>query len=224
MSLHVIRASRDHRRRLGVTGDNWDPGNEGLSIWAAYEPDLAATFAASLLDQSGNANDAGDPGGVNTPDWATGAADGWIFNAAASEYLTTTFVPAQDQSQSMIIKFSNYSGGGYLVGSRFGAARNFELRADAGNVYYWNGSLQAVAPTIASGTLAIAGTQGYRNGAAEGAAIGAYAGPNVFGVYIACENSSGAAQNHATAKIQRLYIYDVILTAGQIAAIHAAIA
>ena len=82
MSLHVIKASLDHRRRLLVptaaSPGSWDPDNEGLDIWAAYEPDGAGSFAGSLQDQSDQNNDASDPGGLNTPTWA--AVTGWTFD------------------------------------------------------------------------------------------------------------------------------------------------
>jgi hypothetical protein len=228
---HVIKASRDHRRRLGLYGaataaaDWWDPDKESLSVWAAYAPKGAASLAASYTDLSGNSHDAGV--GV-APTWD--AVDGWLFNGS-TQYLTTTFVPQNDQSQSMIVQFTNVTQSleRMLAGCRTAAVTDrFYLSPYwplmGISVLYGNGEYINIAPGMTQGNLAVAGNQGYRNGSADGAAIGAFGAPPTYTVWIGCMNQSNDPQGYLLGYIQALAIYDTALTAGQVLAIATAMA
>ena len=97
------------RRRHKISPTNWDPNALGLSIWAAYEPKGAASLAASYVDLSGNGNDA-------APGVAPTLSSGWVFNGG-TQYLTTTFAPANDQNQAVFVQYADViQGNRYLLG------------------------------------------------------------------------------------------------------------
>jgi len=137
---------------------------------AAYQPQGAASFAASLLDLTGNGNHAVDPGGAATPAWD--AVNGW--KGASGDYLTTGLIPASDHSWSVIVCFSGAAPGAYVLGgdTTIGGRMGILLRPDnaAGQVMYVHGTTLTplyAAPALSGGILAIAGTTCYRNGVAE---------------------------------------------------------
>lgn len=204
--------------RVGIAqlgaADWWDPDGEGLCVWAAYQPKGALSFAASLIDLSGNGNDAGDPGGAATPGWNT--VNGWTFDGLA-DYLTTTFVPQNDQSQSVLVQYTNVTNAGDVCGCRTTVPAQFRIIPDStGTVRYQNGAASvAVAPQLAAGNLGIAGNQGYRNGAADGGALAAWGGASTFALYIGARNRAGAADAFCAAYVTAIAIYDCVLTAGQ---------
>jgi hypothetical protein len=196
----------------------WDPNGEGLSVWAAYEPKGAASLAASYTDMSGNGNDAGV--GV-APTWDT--TNGWKFNGS-TQYLTTAFAAQNDQSQSILIQYTNWSSttsNDYLAGSQDGSNRWFGVFGHSGNdvISYVNGQVVSVAPFLPAGNLGVAGSQGYRNGAAEGGAMGAWGGAAGSAVYIGCRNNSSTPDLFSAHYCQALAIYDSVLTAPQMLAI-----
>ena len=220
LALGTMGAVRVMAGKPSAGGDWWDPLGEGLCVVAAYQAKGAASLAASYTDLSGSGHDAGV--GV-APTW--GSSDGWIFNGS-TQYLTTTFVPAEDHSQSIIVQFSSAVGdAGYLVGSDQAANREFGILPLylGTQVRYWNGNDTPVAPKLAAGNLAVAGAQGYRSGSAEGGAIPAWAGASSMPLYIGCNNNAGAGEFLAV-KIQALAIYDSTLTSDQVAAVAAAMA
>jgi len=207
--------------RAEAGADWWDPNGDGLCIWAAYQPKGAANQAASYTDLSGNGNNAGV--GV-APTWD--AVNGWVFNGA-NQYLTTTFVPQNDQSQSVIVQFTGAAAQGCLAGmydlGTNSAFRVYGVWVVAATLRYANGVSINVAPPLAAGNLGVAGNAGYRNGVADGGAIGAWAGPTVVPLYIGCVNQGGPT-HYFDGEIQALAIYDCTLTAPQMAAVAAAMA
>ena len=203
----------------------WDPNDEGLCIWSVYQPVGAASFAASLVDLSGNGNNAGDPGGAATPGWT--AANGWDFDGIA-DYLTTTFVPQNDQSQSMLVQHTNaVPSNGYVFGQTDGGVDYYSLRPERfGSVRYRNGAAEtAVVPGLASGNLGIAGNRGYRNGIAEGAALVAYGGgAPVASCAIGALNNGGVIGSFDNVEVRAIVLYNCILTAPQMLTVMTAMA
>lgn len=205
----------------------WDPNDDGLCVWSAYQPKGVANFAASLVDLTGNGNNAGDPGGASTPPWD--AVNGWKFDGLA-DYLTTTFLPQNDQTQTMIIQFTNASLAQttYLAGSRATVASvdRFYLTNSfptlGNSVLYGNGGLTQTLPSMTAGNLCVAGNQGYRNGAVDGGAIGAYGIAPMFVVYIGQLNLGGIPSIGKAYYCQAFALYDCTLTAPQVAAVAAA--
>jgi len=211
------------RPRGGAAMAWWDPDGDGLSVWAAYQAKGAASYAESLTDLSGNGNDAST--GVQ-PGWD--AANGWKFNGS-THYLTTTFVPQNDQSQTALIQFTTLTNTGVIFGiiSDASAADRMQLRpSDGFNVVYRNGNAnKQVAPNIATGNLCIAGSQGYRNGAADGGAIAGWAGGAPSrALWIGVSNNGAGGTLFCAAYVQAFALYDETLTAGQVAAVAAAMA
>jgi hypothetical protein len=197
--------------------DWWDPNVEGLCIWAAYQPKGALNFAASLVDLSGTGNDAIDPGGANTPGWD--AVNGWTFDGIA-QYLVTTFVPDNDQSQSVLVQFTDVTNTFWALGQFDAANRSFAICPNRPNVRYDNGTARTVVPSLLAGNLGIAGDQGYRNGVADGAVMAGWGGAAVLPVTIGAR--SGVA--YGALYIQSLALYTCVLTAPQMLAVETAMA
>ena len=203
----------------------WDPGDEGLCVWAAYQAKGAASLLASYTDLSGNGNDC-FPGVA--PAWDP--VNGWKFNGL-TQYLETTFVPQNDQTQSMLVQFTNWSLGGSgnwpaLIGCYHAGGRYFSLLARGGGAsteYFANGQFSSKAPAITAGNLGLAGNQGYENGGAVGGAIGPYGGAMTRVPYIGAENR-GAPIWFAQVYEQAVAIYDCTLTAPQVLAVATAMA
>lgn len=192
----------------------------GFTPWAAYQPKGATNFAASLLDLTGNGNHASDPGGANTPTWDP--VNGWKFDGI-QQYLVTTFVPRVDQSQSMLVQFTNLTGPGGLAGSLTGAGQFYYLYWSGVNRTYANGNFRIFgAPTVA-GNMAIAGPQGYFDGAVNDGLCGAVANP-APAVYIGALNDGGVAAFFCPVYVQAVAVYDSTLTAPPVAVQAAAMA
>ena len=134
----------------------WDPAGEGLCVWSAYQPKGAASYAASKVDLSGNGNDCVDGGAFPTWD----VVNGWIFDNAATDILNTAFVPASDQSQSVLVQFTvGDAAQRAICGESDTGAKDFWIHPDGnfGAVTYANGGGISVAPKLANGNLGIAG-------------------------------------------------------------------
>lgn len=203
----------------------WDPAGAGLCVWGAWQAKGVADFATSLVDLSGNGNNLVDPGGAGTPGW--NAINGWIFDGIAN-YLTTTFVPQNDGSQSMLIQFSNIPAPAatQICGADNGANRRFAIspyRAGT-NVLYMQGGITTIAPGLTAGNFGIGGQQGYRNGVADGAAIGAWAGASVNVVGVGAWIAGGGAATFQNCNVQAFVIYDCSLIAPQMLAVATAMA
>lgn len=206
---------------MGGAPDWWDPNGDGLCIWGAWQAKGAASLAASYNDLSGNGNNVA-PGVV--PGW--NAVQGWIF--AGAQWLDTSFVPQNDQTQSILVQFANaIAATGIVVGMRNAGGSRFEIIpyfAGVPSVNYGNGAGANVVPPLQTGNLGIAGNRGYRNGVAEGAALGAWIGAPTFSVYIGARNNNGVVAFPITSDVYAVAIYDCTLTAPQVAAVAAAMA
>ena len=216
-----------HAGRPGAAAaDWWDPNGDGLCIWAAYQPKGAANLAASYVDLSGNGNNAGV--GV-APTWD--AVNGWKFDGA-TQYLTTTFVPANDQSQTALMQFTTWQVAD--AKSPFGvfdpATDLFAVtRSNAATRLYYRHGNAAQAGTVLgagnwAGNVGIAGNMGYLDGAADCAALAGYTGAPTRTVYIGAINNLGAAARFTPLYVQAFALYDCTLSGAQVAAVAAAMA
>ena len=195
-------------------------GISAANCYCAYQPKGAASLAASYS----NLNDPGtNNAGVGVaPTWD--AVNGWIFNGS-TQYLTTTFVPANDQSQMMVVQFSNVTGDGYICGVYNATGIAFSIGPSrTGQRWYRNGETSNPGANVLSGNMCVAGAQGYLNGAADGGWMGPWRAPTLGTVWIGCMNQSGVVFLPLAAYIQALAIYDTTLTAPQVAAVSAAMA
>ncbi len=190
---------------------------------AAYQPKGAADLAASKINLAHpGTNDAA--AGTN-PSFAT--ATGWTFLTASSQYLTTGITPLS--GYSMIVAFDGVIAndtGNCLVGALDGNGSNrFYLLAGRTNgaftgTVYGIGGIANTA-SVLSGTLAIAGQNGYKNGSID-TAVSTGTFP-IIAINIGRTGYSGFYA-YASATIQAMSIYSVTITAPQILALSTAMA
>lgn len=191
---------------------------------AAYLPKGAANLAASYtnLVTPGTYNAA--PG--TAPDWD--ATNGWKFSL--TQYLLTGITPISNQNWSMIARFTNRTTG---INDRAIAGTYFNGGSFPGFVLwfgnpstkrtYWNGSNVVVTASDTSGVMAVAGNQGYWNGIADGAAIGANSA-TLYNLTIgAAMRQSSSVQNFLAVYIQAFAVYNAPLSSTNIATLTTAI-
>jgi len=205
----------------------WSPTDwwtvSGKTVYCAYQAKGAPSLALSYTNL---ANPGTNNAGVGVaPGWTTGA--GWQFSG--SQHLTTTFIPALDQSQTVLVQYTNFnlslymlligswtgsgSYGRYWLGPAWGAASAID-----------NGGELFAGTVSAAGNIGFAGNAGYKNGSAVDGSIIAGIVTSTYPMWIGCMNHNGAAENHITAYITALVIYSDTLTAGEVATVSAAMA
>lgn len=212
--------------------DWWDPAGVGLSAIAAWRAVAStgspwaggpASYAASLVDLTGNGHDLTEGNGA-VP-WTQ--ANGWGFVDTDAKYLDTGLAPATDQSWSMFVQYAGYpqSGGAdYLAGFYAAADRMFGcyLNSSSSSRSYGNGGIAGGAPNPVAGNMAVVGDDGYFDGVSESLSLGAWGGA-AGSVYIGARNYTGT-KAHITANIKALVFFDddPAAVAAQAAAIDAA--
>ena len=192
---------------------------------AAYQPKGAADFATSKI----NLNSPGTHNltdGAAAPTWAS--ATGWSFVTASSQYLVSDITPP-DGTYSYIIQYSNASSNpGRLFGMLAVTAGQLYIQPNQGgvNVQYQNGSgaANSAAGTQPTGNAAIANLACYRNGVADGSiGSGAYSGA-MRAIWIGGQNNGGTGASFITGDILSFAVYNITLSAAQVAAVAAAMA
>lgn len=209
MISSVLAARRQIGGPLAVGGggaSDWFRAGGAPMPWAAYQAKGAASLVASYLDLSGNGNDATP---VVAPTW--NATDGQIYNGV-DQYLDTGFVPSTDQTQVMLLQFTNGPAafGPYLCGSNGNSASRtyFALQvATSGNCRAGNGEIAVITTTFTSGNFGVGGNRGYVNGVATGGTLSTWLAPGTA-VYIGCRNNNGVAAGFAAYRLQAFVIYD----------------
>lgn len=190
----------------------------GKTCVAAYQPKGAASLAASYsnLAQPGTYDAA--PGVA--PTWAS--ATGWTFNGT-NQYLATG-ITAISNTWTMLVQFSGGSSSGdrCLVGGYNGSGTaDFSLwQITAGKSYYNNNQLLASANYITTGNLALAGKAAYKDGVADGTITGGAVSSAVINI----GRAAGINLYYYAGSIQAIAIYSATLTAGEVAAVSAAMA
>lgn len=184
---------------------------------AAYQAKAAASLLASYTNLAHpGTNNAGL--GV-APTWD--ATTGWTFNGT-TQFLTTGLVPAS--GWSMVVRYSNASitVDNLTIAGTFKAGSRFEVCARSSNtVVYASGNFLQVTPKLQTGILGIAGQQGYRNGVADGAAIGAWTTSGPPPILI---GDRGGAASKFSGNIQALAFYNAVLSPAQMLAVTTAMA
>jgi len=82
----------------------------GKTCVAAYQPKGAADIAASYVNLASPGTYNAAPG--TAPTWD--ATSGWIFNGS-TQYLTTGVIPTVFNTWTVIVRFSNVSGGATTI-------------------------------------------------------------------------------------------------------------
>lgn len=229
MSLHAGTRRTLLSTQAPVAGGWWLSGGiAAANCLAAYTPKGAASLAASYDNNAAPGN--GLPDG--TYDAGLGvaptfnAAIGWTFNGT-TQYLTTGIVPASGYSC-----FARFANGNVtdrirqVFGVDDGAGKRFGIRnyqTGVNKAIYHNGGQVISANNYASGVIGIAGAQGYYNGATDSAAISAWVGVTALACYVAAANSGGIT-NFFGGDIIALALYNVTLSAPQVAALSVAMA
>jgi len=180
---------------------------------AAYQPLGAKSLRDSYTNLANPGTYDAAPGVAPTFNTATG----WTFNGS-DQYLETS-ITAQI-TWSAFVRFSNVTSSGYqyLFGYYITGVHEFAIfPATSGGVYYSNGAAITVLPALTSGVLGFAGKTAYRNGNVDGS-IGAGGWANDTTVKI----GGGQATRYIAGKIQAFALYDITLTAPQVAAVSTA--
>jgi hypothetical protein len=180
----------------------------------AYQAEGAATLAASYTNLKNPGTNDINP--LVAPTWD--AVNGWLGDGATTK-MDTGITPTNNQTWSAIVKFS-----GATVDSQFafgsqGAGPLWGIQPR--RVGYWGCDGLIVAPTLSSGIVGFAGTTAYRNGVAEAGAIGNVAGV-LPTIYVCARHQGTDPVAGFTGNVQALAIYNTTLSAGQMAAIRAA--
>jgi hypothetical protein len=184
---------------------------------AAYQPKGAADLASSYVNLANPGTYDAAPGVAPTFD----AATGWTCNGT-TQYLTTGVVPANDQTWSMVVRFSEGTNTGVIAGVSAGGTQRFRIyrHYTANKTGYANGvDIAGTLADVPAGVMAVAGSVGYLNGVVDKTGLTAWGGASVSGITIG--TSAGL---FFAGKIQAIAIYSSVLTADQVAAVSAAMA
>lgn len=198
----------------------------GKTCVAAYQAKGAASLAASYINLANPGTYDAAPGVAPTWD----AATGWTFNGT-TQYLDTAVVPAN--GFSALARFSNRGNLGPMWGTAdFDDGTRFGCAAESGNES-WNVQTYLAGRAyqnwgygqhLVAGTIAVAGQYGYVNGAVSGTEIPGWTAPATQPIWI-CRGGNGVwATQYGMYYIQAVAIYSATLTAGEVAAVSAAMA
>lgn len=185
---------------------------------AAYEPKGAADLAASYINLANPGTYTVAPG--VSPTFNT--SDGWTFNGS-TQYLLAA--PVANDVYSVLVKFSNLTIGTNkcLVGAYHDLANSatFAIQCnDATNFGYFNGGIVSTitSANATSGIHAIAGKSVYKNNNTLAATIAAGTQTTALTLAIgALYYRNTTPVSFAAVKIQAIYLYNKILSSGEIA-------
>ena len=185
---------------------------------AAYQPINSASLAASYINIHNPGTYNATPGVA--PTW--NAIDGWIGNG--TQWLDTGILIGN--GYSVIMRFSNMTSNTRMLFGSTGTGNNFFIIPSTGlAVGYRNGALPRidVVPGLLSGSLCIAGQQGYRNGVADGGLLNAPTGTWTNTIALLARKSGVATvDNIITAYIQAVAIYNTTITPAEVLAVYTA--
>ncbi len=190
----------------------------GATVVAAYQPKGAASLAASYVNLANPGTFDAAPG--TAPTWASGT--GWTFNGT-TQYLTTGVIPTNDQTWSLLIRFTSQTGNGVAIAfSRTGGGGiDFGFYVPASGVsfsYYSGNSYDETAGGRTSGVAGIAGATAYFNGSSI-AAIPPNSGTATNGLYLGAANLDGTPGLYAGVIIQAVVVYSTTLSGGDLASL-----
>lgn len=182
----------------------------------AYQAIGAASQAASYVNLA-NPGTNNLTAGADPPTWS--AATGWNwFAAAGNRWLDTGLVPGV--GWSMLIQYTDWANSGFgneIMGCLDGGGKLFFLAIDAISISYNLGNRQIDrAPGLAVGNVGIVGDFGYRNGTADGAALGSTWGAITTPIHIGQISSRAGC---VTANVRAVAIYNATLTPAQALAV-----
>ena len=194
-------------------GTWWDLNGTITSCLSAFQPKGAASYAASLLDLSGNGYDAVE--GVSRDPSKWDSTNGW---QCYSHEGNTTFRTSHKGAAGMtgIARFSN-ANGSYV----FAISDRWEVDPSGTGITYRNSSAVTVSPALTSGIVALTNSKGYRNGTLDTDGIGNQTDLGKF--YIGIGGRETYSFNFL-GYIQAIAFYSTTLTSTQIADLTTAMA
>lgn len=199
----------------------WSPADwwtvAGQTCVAAYQPKGATDLAASYVNLANPGTNNAAPGTAPTFDTATG----WTFTRASSQYLTTGILPTNNQTWSIIVRFSGLTLTNYVAlvhcydttQAQFGL-----LQGASGSALYYRNGGQLLKTVATSGVLCVAGNVGYKDGTAETGTIGVPSGNITKALTIGASNEASVT-HFLAGDIQALAIYSTTLSASDVAAL-----
>lgn len=198
----------------------------GKTCVAAYQPKGAADIAASYVNLANPGTYDAAPGVEPTFDTATG----WTFDGV-NDVLKTGITPANNQTWSVLVRFSNVAATGYqyVAGIHINDTTCFGIQwrnLNTSYTYRNGGTSATVASGPTAGVVAVVGANGYLDGVdvadidPGGGASFAFA---TIGLGAAYANVSLAVR-FLPCKIQAAVIYSDTLSAAQVATVSAAMA
>jgi hypothetical protein len=214
-------------RPAAAAEDNWWEEGGATGCVAAYQPKGAASLAASYTNLANPGTYDAAPG--TAPSWSSG--NGWEFDSASSQYLTTGVNPTI--SYSMLIRFSNRSTTGYICGRRSGSGSNeFGILPMGGSSERFcrlgNKIAYVASGGITSGVYGFSGNtelMAYLDGSADVAFSGTPAA--LWGTYpvpIAALSTNGTISGYQTVYVQAFAIWDNALDSTAMVAVSDAMA
>ena len=188
-------------------------GVSANSVLSAFQPIGAANYAASLLDLSGNGNNAIEGASRDPSKWD--AANGWeMYSTTNGTTLQTSHKGAVGMTG--IARFSN-AGGAFV----FGVSDRWTIDPSGTGVTYYNNGQKIISPGMTNGVVALTANKGYRNGALDTNELGNRT--DLGNHYIGIGSRDGFSFNFL-GYIQAIAFYNTTLTSDQVAAISAAMA
>ena len=206
-TLDILRI----QQRAGGGGasefDWWQIGDN--VVVAAYQPLGAADLADSYINLANPGTFDAAPGVA--PTWAAGT--GW--QGDATRHLTTGIIP--DDGWSALVRFSESDGNENFFGMLTSVDTRFYISHVTDDVIYGQQKFIQVAGANAEGFHAIAGQQGYKDGAPHGDAIGTAAGTYSHEIYLMATNNAGALLGRMHGNLQAVAIYSTTLSSFEVA-------
>lgn len=195
----------------------------GKTCVAAYDSVAASKAVSQINLASPGVFDMVEAGTVT---WASGSWSGF----SNANYFNTGVTPGN--GYSMIVRFADGSGSTWreIAGSLGTGSTRFRLLpmgvADPSKrAYSYGGTTQYAGAAAFSGVMALTPGQGYYNGVADGASWAVSWSGTPVPVFIGTWNNNGTPSNAAwNGSIQAIAIYSATLTAGEVAAVSAAMA
>ncbi len=202
----------------------------GLPVWGAWDFTGSMTYWASLADVSGHGH-----GVTEDYNWyhPVKRRYGLYFPGDKPRMLATTLIPQADGSQSAIAQFRIESGA--LGGCIFGVSEQKERSTFSLGAYcttwrpgwyFRNGGCFTVHEhDIASGMIAVAGSDGYINGVLEVGSTGAWANATTIATWLGTMHvlddlgADDVAEAADGLYLTRLALYDGVINANAVEAI-----
>lgn len=218
LSIPSFGVTTSRRAVQSAAADWW--AVTGRTTLRAYLPKGAASLAVSYSNLPTPST--GDAQTGTAPDWD--ATNGWKFTAASQQWLSAQLL--NDDAETVMIRFSNAGAGGDYRsgGSLFDVFPNYY----GGNSMYQRRGGTVFSNPYTSGTTGISGQQGYKNGVADGAAIGNTTARNwpilIGAVSVNDTVPPIAATQYCTWYVQAWIAIQETLNATEMAALHAVMA